>query len=377
MDEDFDEDDFEELILDDDGVIYEEEPVEHMLDDISLQDQNNEEIEEQIIDVSSLTLQKHKKAVFSSALSKDDTLAITGGEDDIAYLWNTETGEVLFEFSGHKDSVTEVHFNFDGQYVATGDMAGMIQVWSLKEKKLAWCYEGDDLEWLKWHPLTNALFCGCHSGDIYLWQIPQGNCKVLVAQNNSSTTCGVILPNGKQILAGYDDGNVRLWNIKECSVEWSNNQAESVTNLDINQEGTLAISAPESRLMKLSDGKTISILLPDGEKEVEVALFNSTLGIIASGSISGHLCVWELGKQTLRHQAQIECAVTVMKWGNDGKIFIGAADGAVYVCDVKSGSLLETLTGHQSDILSISMFNNSNKILTTSDDGTAKIFTYK
>lgn len=367
--------------LQDIEVIYsdgedEEEPVENMFDEVSLQEPGYEDVEIQVVDTALLTLQKHSKAVFSSDLSNDDKIAVTGGEDDLAYLWNTETGDILFECSGHKDSVTEVSFNFDSQYVATADMAGMIQVWSMYDKKLVWCYEGDDMEWLLWHPAGNVLFCGCHSGDIYLWQIPQGNCKLLVAQNIASTSCAKVLPNGKQLLAGYEDGCLRLWNIKECTVEWSNSQAQSITNLDINKEGTLAILSPESRLVKLTDGKTLTTLLPDGENEIETAIFHPDLGIMATGSISGQLCVWEIGRHALRHQAKIECAVTVLKWGTNGQIFIGATDGAVYVCDVKSGTLIDTLTGHKSDILSISVFKD-NKILTTSDDGTAKIFTVK
>ncbi|CAG9858289.1 unnamed protein product [Phyllotreta striolata] len=367
--------------LQDIEVIYsdeenEEERVEHMMDDINLQEGDDEDIETEIIDVSILTLQKHNKAVFSSDLSADNKIAVTGGEDDMAYLWSTATGEILLECSGHKDSIVEVRFNFDSQYVATADMAGMIQVWSVNDKKLVWCYEGDDLECLLWHPFANVLFCGYQSGDIYLWQIPQGNCKVLVAQNNASVTCAKILPNGKQLLAGYKDGCLRLWNIKECSVEWSNKVMETVIGIDVNKEGTLAVVAPESKLIKPADGKLLTTLLPEGESEIEDALIHPDLGVIASGSISGQLCVWEIGRYALRHLAKIECAVTVMKWGADGKIFIGAADGAVYVCDVKSGTLQDTLTGHSAEILSISVFKD-NKILTTSEDGTAKIFATK
>ncbi|KAJ8951180.1 hypothetical protein NQ314_007720 [Rhamnusium bicolor] len=366
--------------LEDVEVIYsdgeDEENIEDMLDEVNI-DENGEEIEAEIIDLALLTFTKHSKSVFSSDLSNDSQLAITGGEDDMAYLWNTNNGEIIFECTGHKDSVTEVSFNHDNHYIATADMGGMIQVWSVKDKKLVWCFEGDDMEWLSWHPLANVLFCGCHSGDIYIWQIPQGNCKVLASPNNSPSSCGKVLPNGKQLLAGYEDGQLRLWNIKETSVEWSNSGNLPVTNIDVNIDGTLAIVIPGSVIIKLSDGKPTSTLLPDGENEIESALFNSELAIVATGSLSGQLCVWELGRQVLRHQAKIECAVTLLKWGTNGKIFIGATDGAVYVCDVKSGTLLETLTGHRTDILSISVFKEGSKILTTSDDGTAKIFNVK
>lgn len=167
--------------LDDVEVIYSdgedegsEGNIEEMLDDVNIGD-DNDDIEVEIEDLSILSFTRHSNSVFSSDISKDNSLAATGGEDDIAFLWNTKDGEVVLECTGHKDSVTEVSFNHDCQYLATGDMAGMIQVWSVNEGKLIWCYEGDDMEWLFWHHMANVLFCGCHSGDVYIWQIPQGN----------------------------------------------------------------------------------------------------------------------------------------------------------------------------------------------------------
>lgn len=336
---------------------------------------NSETLEAEVIDLATLTFNKHTKSVFCSDFNIDGTLAITGGEDDIAYLWNTSTGEVIFECTGHKDSVTEVCFNYDSQYIATGDMSGMIQVWSVRDLKLIWCYEGDDMEWLFWHSMAHVLFCGCRSGNIFVWQIPQGNCKVLVPSEDSSCTCAKLLPNGKQLLAGYEDGQFKLWNIKESNIVWSQiGQVDTITNININKDGTLAILVPNSVIIKLSDGKIISTLITDEEKDVEAALFNNELDIVVTGSLSGTLCVWDLVKSILRHQAKIEAAVTVLKWGPPGKIFVGATDGAVYVCDVKNYDLLETLTGHTGDILSLTVFKGGNKILTTSDDGLAKIF---
>lgn len=375
MDEDFDlasgSDDIEVIYLDEEG----EDAIEDILDEVDINDTDN--VEEEVVDLSILTFSNHKKSVFCSDLSSDDQIAVTGGENDLAYLWRTSNGQVLFECTGHKDSVTEVCFNNDSTYVATGDMSGMIQVWSVKEQKLVWCFEGDDLESLFWHSVANVLFCCSHSGDIYMWQIPQGNCKIFTSPTGLPTTCAKLLPSGKELLAGYEDGQLRLWNLKETSVRWSNTQMKTVTSLDINEEGTLVIVAPEGKVLKLSDGKVIAEVLSDGETEIETGLFHSEFGIIVTGALSGKLCVWETGKYVLRHEARIEAAVTLLKWGPSGKIFIGATDGAIYVCDVKTCSLIETLTGHKEDILSISVFKNGLKVLSTSDDGTAKIFNVK
>lgn len=339
---------------------------------------SGEDIEVEVVDLSKLTFSKHAKSVFNADVTKDGLIAVTGAEDDMAYVWSTSTGEVIFECTGHKDSVTEVGFNFDDQYVATADMAGLIQVWSVKEKKLVWCNEGDDMEWIRWHHLANVLIVGCHSGDIYIWQIPQGNCKVLPS-HGSMTMCGKVLADGKRLITGYMDGQLKLWDIKSASVIWqlSEPQPDAVTSLNLNKENSLVLLAPTAQVIKISDGKNAASLLKEDEKEVEAVSFNQELGIAATGSLSGQLCVWDVGKYVLRHQAKIEASVTVIKWGKNGVLFVGATDGAVYVCDARSGTLVETLTGHTADILSITVPETGGWILTTSDDGTAKIFAIK
>ena len=48
--------------------------------------------------------------------------------------------------AGHRDSVTCVGFNHDCSLVVTGDMSGLIHVWSVDSQQQVWSYEVDDLE---------------------------------------------------------------------------------------------------------------------------------------------------------------------------------------------------------------------------------------
>ncbi|XP_018329365.1 angio-associated migratory cell protein [Agrilus planipennis] len=379
--------------MDDDEVAVPEEEIEVLYFDDEDEEESNDVIEEdvdefenipfeepeefqtEVVDLSKYTFTRHGQSVFSSSLSKDGKIAVTGGEDDSAFVWILETGDVIIECTGHKDSVTEVLFNHDDQYVATGDMGGLIQVWSIIEKKLIWCYEVDDLEWLLWHPISNVLFCGTKSGDIYLWQVPSGTCKILPSHGVAST-CAKLLPDGKRLISGYSDGKLKLWDIKTVSSEWqlSDISDAPLTSLSLSSDGNVCAIAPSGQVIKLQDGRIIGSILPDKEKDIEAVEFNNKLGLIATGSLSGRLCVWDIGKYTLRHEARIESSVTIMKWTVTDKVLVGAADGAIYVCDGKLGTLVETLTGHTAAILSLSISEDGSTVLTTSDDGTAKIF---
>ena len=83
--------------------------------------------------------------MFCGALSKGDKLAATGGEDDKAYVWDTVSGDILFECTGHKDSVIFSDFNHDDSFLATADMSGIIQIWKMSDKSVVWNYDMGDI----------------------------------------------------------------------------------------------------------------------------------------------------------------------------------------------------------------------------------------
>lgn len=91
-------------------------------------------------------------SVFCGSLSKAGKFAITGGEEDKAYVWDTTSGEIILNCTGHKDSVIFAEFNFDETYLATGDMSGVIQVWKLNDKSSVWNYNMGDAT-------VNILLC--------------------------------------------------------------------------------------------------------------------------------------------------------------------------------------------------------------------------
>lgn len=166
-------------------------------------------------DDAKITFREHSSAVFSCHLHPTENIAVTGGEDDKAFVWNTETGEVISKIEGHKDTVISVAFSPDGNYLATGDMAGEIQVSAnssnksqivtketpaqvfkvAQNYKKVWEFSMGDMCWMKWHMAANVLLAGSEVGDIYVWRIPSGDCKILPGNGNRCETAEVTVWN--------------------------------------------------------------------------------------------------------------------------------------------------------------------------------------
>ncbi|KHJ98104.1 WD domain, G-beta repeat protein [Oesophagostomum dentatum] len=89
----------------------------------------------EVADDSSCALQAHEQDCFSIAVADERWLA-SGGEDDVAYLWDYQVSDSdpVLKID-HRDSVTEVFFNNCHTLLSTGDMSGYIIITQLSDLK--------------------------------------------------------------------------------------------------------------------------------------------------------------------------------------------------------------------------------------------------
>jgi ribosome assembly protein SQT1 len=87
---------------------------------------------------------EHRKSVFAVAGHPAAPIAVSGGEDDLGYIWDIRSGETIVKLTGHTDSVACVGFSNDGEMVSTGGMDGRVRVWRRVGKE----------NWKTWEFLT-------------------------------------------------------------------------------------------------------------------------------------------------------------------------------------------------------------------------------
>lgn len=130
-----DQDDIE-IVLEDDGDQQMDEDDEDGEGELNDEQDMNPDEEIIVEDTSIQSFSQHSpKSVFAVAAHPSAPVAVSGGEDDAGYLWDTITGEILQKLDGHTDSVVAVGFSHDGGLVATGGMDGRIRVWKKAEDK--------------------------------------------------------------------------------------------------------------------------------------------------------------------------------------------------------------------------------------------------
>ncbi|CAH2104481.1 unnamed protein product [Euphydryas editha] len=376
-------DEMEEVELDDD---YDMEELDHLIElERELELGSREDHAQMVFD-------KHKGSVFCCDMHPNGKLAVSGGIDDKAYVWSIQTGQIVMDCTGHKDSVIFVGFSFDGAFLASFDMRGVIKVWkcNLEDNQqqpwpIIFEYEAGDLSWGFWHFGAWVLICGAVTGDIYVFKIPTGDTKVLQG-HNIRTECGKLFRDGVHLAVGYNDGTVKVWDLKS-SIIWYQIPASvhqtCVTDIDIHPENKLMASISTDGKFVFttpSNGKVVAQVQTIHNLELVAFSPDSQLELFALGALNGSLTIWDTARQMSRHnctepQDDVAIGVTKMFWIKD-QIATGRLDGSVRVYDARSGTQSLMLTGHKGEILDMCYNPKENLILTVAGDGTARVFKY-
>lgn len=348
-------------------------------------------------DDSVLTFSKHTDSLFCGSFNPDGTLAVTGGEDDKAFVWAVDTGEVVHEVTEHKDSVIAAEFSYDGTFLATGDMAGEIKVFKIeKNYKKVWEFSMGDMSWMKWHRKANVLLAGSEVGEVYIWRVPSGDCKILPGAGDKCEVA-VFTSDDKKLAAGYGDGTFKLWDVKNQQVllnippehKESVNEDDplpppSITTIETDNENQIIIAGSVDGTAKLIGNSGLVGVLPASSLgsevfPVECVLIDCPgfeLKVAVTGSLNGKVVVWDVAHQSIRNECQDEepTGITTLIWAKNQTILAGTLGGAVKAWNIRNGEMKFTLLGHSNNIHDLAYHEKKNLLLTVSEDKTAKIF---
>ena len=123
----------------------------------------------------------HSSAVWSVAISPDDSLVATASDDGTARVWDASTGKEIREFAVRHhpdsnaffspDSVQSIDFSPDGTRILTGNEDAIARLWDVKTGDLLQAFRG----------------------------------------HGSAVECVAFAPDGRRILTGSADATARLW----------------------------------------------------------------------------------------------------------------------------------------------------------------------
>ncbi|KAG3271783.1 AAMP-containing [Ictidomys tridecemlineatus] len=261
-------------------------------------------------DDGEVTFALHSASVFCVSLDpKSNTLAVTGGEDDKAFVWRLSDGECSLSVRRSDPSKQEIWSGWSG-------ILGHLSYWRTAD------------------------------GNTWMWKVPNGNCKTFQGPNCPKESCGTI----------------RIWDLKQGNpihvLKGTEGHQGPLICVAAKQDGSLILTGSvdcQAKLVSATTGKVVGVFRSEtvasqpnlgGGKEsesnsVESLGFCSVMLLAAVAYLDGTLAIYDLSTQTLRHQGQHQSSIMQLLWeAGSAVVYTCSLDGVVCLWDAGTGRLL-------------------------------------
>ncbi len=157
------------------------------------------------------------KDILALAFSLDKKILVSGSEDKIVRLWDTETRAKIATLEGHEGSVAAVAFSPDGKILATGDSRKVIKVWDVNTQRERATLIGhtNGISALTFTPDGKTLASGSYDGTIRFWNPDTGQERFTFTTGHTEWIKAVAFAeNGITLATAAFTGVVEVWNPK-------------------------------------------------------------------------------------------------------------------------------------------------------------------
>jgi WD40 repeat protein len=300
----------------------------------------------------------------------------------------------VYRFTGLAASVSCVGFAANGRRLATGTRDS-VDIWDVTTgdhiqtlKSESFYYAGSVYYYsgnaLAFHPKwTNVIATrGRFSSKAYkedgalLWNLDSGKVYEAMESHRDTVNAMAFSPDGQRLATASDDGTVKLWYVSSGSQDRELYGHRGSTNC-------LAFSADGALLVTGSDDKTVKIWSAySGTEKKSLAKFEYSVRSLCFAPDGKTVAVAALGVKLIDVEDGRERQSFDGSWlvaiSPDGQLLATDGDnGQVYLYDLASGKLLQTLQAHQEGVRSLAFSPDGKWLATGGADRTARLWEIK
>ena len=297
---------------------------------------------------------KQLPAIHSLAFSPTNSKLIAAGCADFTIkLWNImeENGILLVTLGPtlpklHLNLVVSVAFSSDGKRIAAGSHDNTISVWGVDGTRWKTLIgHGDCVKSVKFLPNNGKQLVSCGwDHTVRFWDLDSASASGPIIQGHSNMVTSVAFsPDGKSIVSGSGDSEVRLWGVDGSAGRVLRGHEGRVTCVAFSPDGCRIVSGGNDTTLRLwkMDGSADPVIMRGHSKMVTSVAFSPHGKVIASSAYDATVRLWSSGDGTLRqtmngHKNLVSSVVfspdgsTLVSGGKDGTLqFWSLADDTV------------------------------------------------
>ncbi|MEQ9553749.1 MAG: TIR domain-containing protein [Coleofasciculus sp. G3-WIS-01] len=357
-------------------------------------------------------LDGHTNKVRSVSFSPDGELIASASSDHTIKLWQRD-GSLIKTLQGHRDRVREVSFSPDGEMIASASRDGTVNLWTKDGANLHSINAHDnDIYHVSFSPDSQIIASASRDGTVKLWSL-EGKFLKTLSGHNAPVISVSFSPDGQRLASASADQTVKLWTIEGEELQTLKGHQGEVTSVSFSGDGQLIASASQDKTAKLwtIEGEELQTLMghkdgiwqvtfsPDSQrlatssKDRTIKLWNrdgillntltghssQVFGVdfspdgqtLASASDDRTVKLWKLDNPLVK---TLPKAGISPSFSPNGDLIAIASEMNVTLWS-PDGKKLNTLSGHQDWVESVSFSADGETIASASDDQTVKLWT--
>ncbi|MBC1240499.1 AAA-like domain-containing protein [Nostoc sp. 2RC] len=293
----------------------------------------------------------------------------TVGEGGTVYLWD-RTGRKLAQLG-----FGIVKYSPDGQQLATLETNGSISLWNQSGRKIKQLegHQGNIYS-IEFSPDSKQLATVGSDSTVLLWDHKGQKVGQLEGHQGRIYSIQFSRNSGKLVTTG-SDGVARIWNRSGQLVAKLQGSQSPIINAQFSPNGQIIATLEEdgkARLWNLS-GQQIAQLQESGEA-IAFLQFNPDSQQILTRAIDGTVSFWDNSGQKSSQLNESLKRISTVQFSPNGQQLVTLEENGIARLWKRSGEQITQLKGHQGEILSVQFSSNGRYLSTVGADNTIRLW---
>ncbi|KAF9073591.1 WD40-repeat-containing domain protein [Rhodocollybia butyracea] len=346
----------------------------------------------------------HTGRVYSVCFSPKGKQIASASQDQTVCIWDWDEhseGNMVALVIKHAASVRTIAFLPHGDQVVSGSKDGLVRVWNTQTGKLvAGSLKGPDINgiWSVAVSPDGKYIASVSDKAARIWDSACMGVEIIAVTTPMGSRCFSVAftPNGKQIVVGYADRMLRIWDVQtgvlvSAPIDGHN---KSVVSISVSPDGMRIASSSNDMNICVWDAQELSATLKldsqytgannqeilqmlhpgcTGHTDIVWSIAFSPKGDhIASGSWDSTVCVWDACTGTIvtgplhGHKNRVIC---IAFSSNGEQIVSGSKDTTIRVWNAQNGTMVAgPFEGHSDKVRCVAFSQQGDRIVSGSDD---------
>lgn len=227
------------------------------------------------------------------------------------------------------------------------------------------------------------IFVTCSTNDIRVWNAATRGELLRIQVPNLVCNCVAVLPSGKSIVSGWNDGKIRAFYPESGKMQYiiTDAHSESVTAIACTHDNTRLVSGGKDGRVRVWDitgrTQTMQTSFKEHKAQVNKIVINSTDEEAVSASADGSCIVWNI-KRGVRTNALFASTLfrSVVYHPDESQLLTCGSDRKLTYWDASDCNAIRILEGSTAEINALDIGEDGTLFVSGGNDKLVKVFHY-